>query len=279
MHELLPNQWYTIPDAFGTESKPLDLSYIDVYRQEALGLLRMEPRLYKILRILEDTLPDSESVDFEKFDYLRGLYRFSVYEKNPGVYGDAHTEYLPQADFMESWLRMYLGVREERLDITLRRHIELHGSTTPIHFVSGTPSYAEVTDITDVADGYTRFNERTEEIMKLRHFLIAKTHVYGPLSFLIEGIPEGDIVGEYNEYYRYELLVKSKNGTFVSDAFIHHPLAKRQELRAQGGFVDSNFWLWVPEGQRYKTGLLYVPLYSNRITPLEIMLREVTILG
>ena len=265
MANMLPDKWYTIPDAFGfTSSEPLDLSYVDAYRQETLGQLNMNPPLKRILMIEETKRLDVESVGPNKFMYLRGLYGFPFYTKDSSF---GHPEYLPEANFMGNTLRMYLGIREEHFDITLRRHVDYWNNMTSIHFASDEPRYSEVTDIVSrVYRTFPTHNEK-EEIGRMPIILVARTGLYVPLTFLIQDVREEDI---FDGYYRYELLLKSENGTFVSNAISY-------SMPRTGEFTGSRFELWRPEvAGRMSTdfGLLYVPLFSEKVAPLEIMLTE-----
>ena len=100
---------------------------------------------------------------------------------------------------------------------------------------------------------------------------------YGNLRFKLDGIPDTDLIGQpifdkegYPEWnYKYKMLIRSLNGIFISEDKAYSP--SKELAFPQGRLLY--FKNWKPNGSD-ETGLIYVPLFSHKLSPLEIMLQE-----
>ena len=135
----------------------------------------------------------------------------------------------------------------------------------PIYFPVGQPSYADVVGIS----GPTKTLE-------------VRTGRYSPLDFMVDPVLNEDLIGEFfisqrpshvlpdgkgikAKNYKYQMLLRSGKGIFVSDKPAvfdgEHPLP----------YVVFNEWSPI---NSQRNGVLYVPLEYKKVAPLEIMLQE-----
>mgnify|MGYP001576880192 FL=1 len=135
-----------------------------------------------------------------------------------------------------------------------------------IYFPVDKPSYTDIVEIS----GSTNIEVRTGR--------------YSQLDFMIGTVLEEDLIGDFfvstltsdvdssgkgtkAKQYEYRLLLKSENGTFVSEM----PAIFDED----GSLPYVLFDRWHPLNSG-KPGLLYVPLEYQKVAPLEIMLARKT---
>lgn len=134
-----------------------------------------------------------------------------------------------------------------------------------IHFPVDKPSYADITGISG--------STKTLEV---------RTGKYSPLDFMIDPVLDEDLIGEFfisqrpsnilpdgggtkAKNYRYQMLLRSDKGIFVSD--------KPAVFDGEHPLPYVIFSEWNPINSQ-RNGMLYVPLEYKKVAPLEIMLQE-----
>lgn len=94
---------------------------------------------------------------------------------------------------------------------------------------------------------------------KTEHF---RTRKFAEVIFGVSGIPEEDRTGEQ---YRYKLILRSDNGSFISEAEVGFD---EKDNTPYGYFLD-----WYPENS-VENGELCLPLDYHKVARIEIMLTE-----
>lgn len=158
----------------------------------------------------------------------------------------------------------------------------------------GQPIYYPL-DIPDLSDVSSISTTDEAEIQQhpLRHLLSKETikfladresqivsNGFGELSFLIVPARREDLIGQpYHDkdydnlgtmvqQYRYQLNLRSPMGAFASETLVPNDWTKVPET-----IPSAYFSSWLPLDSTAK-GLLYVPLDSQKLSSLEIMLEE-----